>query len=289
MLWTVRHRWADGARFAFNCYRHAAQLILRQKGGTGHIIESHEGVTQGDPLSMVLYGIALTPLAEKLQEVEPTVTQPWYADDFAMAGKASAISRVMRRLQDLGPARGYFPEPAKSIAITPRQHRDAARFVMAEFNFTYTDGNRYVGGYIGAPDTRGEWLDTQVTKWSENVRQLAQIAKRYPQTAFAGLSKSLQAEWQYLPRVTPNCKDSFGPIEEAIGETFLLALFQDTEANTATLRSVLAQSACHAGLGIPDPVASADEHYASSVHGTAILVTSIGRGRLLRLAVTSAT
>ena len=28
MLWTVRHRWPVGARFAFNCYRHWAQLLL---------------------------------------------------------------------------------------------------------------------------------------------------------------------------------------------------------------------------------------------------------------------
>ena len=32
MLWTVRHRWSVGARFAFNCYMHWAQLILRQTG-----------------------------------------------------------------------------------------------------------------------------------------------------------------------------------------------------------------------------------------------------------------
>ena len=32
MLWTVRHRWPDGAWFAFNCYRHWAQLLLRQPG-----------------------------------------------------------------------------------------------------------------------------------------------------------------------------------------------------------------------------------------------------------------
>lgn len=31
-LWTVRHRWTAGSRFASNCYRHAAQLILRCKG-----------------------------------------------------------------------------------------------------------------------------------------------------------------------------------------------------------------------------------------------------------------
>ena len=32
MLWTVRHRWANGAQFSFNCYRHSAQLILRFHG-----------------------------------------------------------------------------------------------------------------------------------------------------------------------------------------------------------------------------------------------------------------
>ena len=29
MLWTVRHLWPAGARFALNCYKHWAQLLLR--------------------------------------------------------------------------------------------------------------------------------------------------------------------------------------------------------------------------------------------------------------------
>ena len=32
MLWNLRHRWPAGARFAFNCYKHWAQLLLRQPG-----------------------------------------------------------------------------------------------------------------------------------------------------------------------------------------------------------------------------------------------------------------
>ena len=32
MLWTVRHRWPVGARFAFTCYKHWAQLLLHQLG-----------------------------------------------------------------------------------------------------------------------------------------------------------------------------------------------------------------------------------------------------------------
>ena len=29
MLWTVRHSWLEGARFAFSCYSHWVQLLLR--------------------------------------------------------------------------------------------------------------------------------------------------------------------------------------------------------------------------------------------------------------------
>ena len=33
MMWNLRHCWLSGARFAFNCYRHWAQLLSRQLGG----------------------------------------------------------------------------------------------------------------------------------------------------------------------------------------------------------------------------------------------------------------
>ena len=59
MLWTVRHRCPRLATYAFNCYRHVKRLICRDAGGEPIIILSEEGVTQGDPLAMVLYGIAL--------------------------------------------------------------------------------------------------------------------------------------------------------------------------------------------------------------------------------------
>jgi hypothetical protein len=53
-LWTVRHKWAAGARFAFNCYRHSVTLILRRPGRPNcYTLQSQEGVTQRDPLAMV--------------------------------------------------------------------------------------------------------------------------------------------------------------------------------------------------------------------------------------------
>ena len=59
VLWTVRHRWPAGVRFAFNCYKHWAQLILCQPREPPVTIFSRDGVTQGDPLSMVLYGMLI--------------------------------------------------------------------------------------------------------------------------------------------------------------------------------------------------------------------------------------
>jgi hypothetical protein len=72
MLWPVRHCWANGARFSFNCYRHSAQLFLRRRGGDCAVILSCEGFTQGDPLTIVVYGLSLTPLTEAIRAAAPT-------------------------------------------------------------------------------------------------------------------------------------------------------------------------------------------------------------------------
>jgi hypothetical protein len=67
MLWVVRHRWPRGSRFAFNLYRHESRLLIRGPvGSKPQALLSREGVTQGCPLGMLLYGVALLPLAEAL-------------------------------------------------------------------------------------------------------------------------------------------------------------------------------------------------------------------------------
>jgi len=45
---------------------------------------------------------------------------------------------------------------------------------------------------------KAQWLQPQIQQWVKGVERLAQVAPRYPQTAYAGLTKSLQLEWQYL-------------------------------------------------------------------------------------------
>ena len=61
MLWTVRHCCLAGARFAFNCYRHWAQLLLLQPGEPPVTILSREGGTQGDPYGWYYTGSPSSP------------------------------------------------------------------------------------------------------------------------------------------------------------------------------------------------------------------------------------
>ena len=117
MLLTVRHRCPAGARSAFNCYKHWVQLLLRHPGEPPVTIMSREGVTQGDPLSIVLYGITLTPLAEELRAADPGLLSLFYADDAAFDGSARRSAQLLKLLMKRKPDRRYFPEPAKSIFI----------------------------------------------------------------------------------------------------------------------------------------------------------------------------
>ena len=71
------------ARFQFNFYKHWAQLLLHQPGEPPVTLLSREGLTQVDPLPMVLYGITLVPLAEELREADPWLISPFYVDNAA--------------------------------------------------------------------------------------------------------------------------------------------------------------------------------------------------------------
>ena len=113
----MRHHCSAGARFAFNFYRHWAQIILRQPGDAPLIPLIREGVTHGDPPLMVMYGITLAPLAEELMDIDPTLLSPFYANDAAFDRSAQQSVLQLRLMMDRGTEQGYFPKPTKSLFI----------------------------------------------------------------------------------------------------------------------------------------------------------------------------
>ena len=155
-------------------------LILRCHGRSCHIIHSCEGV-----------------IGEAMRKAEPLVVQPWFADDNIMTGPSKRVATAMELLERLGPARGYFPEPAKNIIVVCQESQvdpDQALRTLELFDFQYSNGHRYVGSFIGSNTARSKWLTPKIQKWVYGVNRLAKVACRDPQTSCTGMAKSLQSE-----------------------------------------------------------------------------------------------
>ena len=80
-------------------------------------IESTEGTTLGDPLAMVMYALAATPLIRRLKEIKSDVKQVWFADDATAAGKLQALLQWWQHLTVIGPSFGYYPNARKTHLV----------------------------------------------------------------------------------------------------------------------------------------------------------------------------
>jgi hypothetical protein len=125
-------------------------------------------------------------------------------------------------------------------------------------------GSRYLGGYFGSKAGRELWVQEKVTFWISAVTDLAFAALSHPQTAFAGLQKSLQHEWQFIQRVIDDIGDCFFDVETAIADIFLPALYGETLKDCTYRRNLSALPVKFAGLALPDPTASSEDNYEGS-------------------------
>ena len=78
-------------------------LLLRHTGEPPVTILSREGVTQGDPLSMVLYRITLIPLVKELRAADPGILYPLYAEDAAFDVSKRRSAQLLKLLMKMGP------------------------------------------------------------------------------------------------------------------------------------------------------------------------------------------
>ena len=163
MLWAVRHEWPGGAQFTFNCYRHWDTLVVRNTSdGSGHFLHSKEGVTQGDPLVMIAYGIGVLPLMWDLRRAHPRVTHPWYADDAGAGGKFGNIMAHFRDHQLRGPARGYFLDPTKSILLVAKSNVPQAKEHFSGMGIQVVTGSRHLGGLVEERAAEDRWIQEKV-------------------------------------------------------------------------------------------------------------------------------
>ncbi|KAL7461856.1 hypothetical protein ACHAXS_002258, partial [Conticribra weissflogii] len=232
-LHTIRHLWPSASRFAFNCYRHSIQVCIREHNSPATIIPGYEGIQQGDPLSMILYGLALTPLIDRIHTKHSSIflsenfLDPWYADDATIVASVSDTIIIIQEIQRLGPVYGYYIQPEKSFHIcSPSQlAKSKPLFDSANLHLQYVEGMRYLGSYIGDKDFFPTWIKPQIQPWISAVHDLSLAAVKYPQAAYAVFTHCLQNQWSHLCRTTPNIGPFLTPIEQSIRNSFLPALF----------------------------------------------------------------
>ena len=103
---------------------------------------------------------------------------------------------------------------------------------------------------------------------------LAGVALKHPQSAYVGLQNSLQQEWAFVQRVTPGVGAAFVPVEEALWEVFVLALFRGLTEGLPTRKNTRLPVK-QAGLAIPDSVQTAPENWKASFVITVHLVAAL--------------
>ena len=99
-------------------------------------------MVQGEPLRMVLYGLALIPLARMCRISVLYLIHAWYADDAALAGPLVRIAEAKQLLLDHGPARGYYMDPEKSVLICSPELTEEDLAPLDGFHFRRETGER---------------------------------------------------------------------------------------------------------------------------------------------------
>ena len=281
MLWTVQHRWASASRFVFNVHRHDILCIVRTSPGQeAKTLLSREGITQGGVMGLTIYGIATMPLVERMRVALPTTLVPWYADDSGAVGRAADAAQGLKFLQEEGPRYGYHPEPSKCTFICKAEDEACAReeFERLGLHIKYSRGDRYLGGFVGSAKEKDKWIKEKVENWVQDVMVMADVAVKYPQSVYIGFVKCKQQEWQYVQRVVAGIAHYFEPLEEVIRYHLIPALLGLKSGELdSDLRQTLTHSVKTGGLGILNPMDTAQRVHNISAAATGCLTASLIR------------
>ena len=100
------------------------------------------------------------------------------------------------------------------------------------------------------------------------------MAKTEPQCALSGLTKSLQAEWNFSHRDLSGSSHVFQPLENLLMDKFLPAIL-GTSSISSMERRLFCLPASKGGLGVSNTTSFADESYITSREAVTVLYDAI--------------
>jgi hypothetical protein len=154
------------------------------------------------------------------------VNQPWYTDDKGVGATFKRTITMFLRLLQLGPNYGYYPDPNKSTLVVSTANFARANKEFEDLGFKVTAGIPFLGGFIGKEAGRDAWLEEKIQVWGDYIKQLSSVAGIYLQSVYAGMQKSLQAEYIFVQRVIKGTGPKFEGIQDKMKRIFIPALLK---------------------------------------------------------------
>jgi len=252
-------------RYLHNTYQSPADLYVNDGYKTESIL-SDEGCTQGDVAAMAFYALSIQPLTIKLAStINPKSTrQMWYADDGTAVGKLAELKIWWDKLCEDGPLYGYYPNASKTVLIV----KDATAMPTANCIFGKTgikitsSGERHLGAVVGTEAFRTQYVNDKINKWIKDIEELSKIAQEEPQAALSGYTKVMCHRWTFIQRTIENVEKLFQPLEDTIRHKFIPSIV-GREVSDLERRMIALPVRC-GGLGISNPVVTANKEYAVS-------------------------
>ena len=161
------------ATYVNNCYKIPSRLFVIG----GRELLSSEGTTQGDPIAMAVYAIAVIPLMLMLLQItnrlpDKQTKMAAYADDFSAGGSLINIKHWWLALCDMCPKFGYFPEPSKCwLIVKPKLYKKILEIFSDDTEIKITmEGKRHLGAIVGSESYNKSYVSVKITEWCKALR-----------------------------------------------------------------------------------------------------------------------
>ena len=78
-----------------------------------------------------------------------------------------------------------------------------------------------MGACVGSSEHKEIYVKNKISKWIEDVEELARLAKDEPQAVYSCYTKAISHRWSYVQRTIPGISHLFNPLEDAIREKLI--------------------------------------------------------------------
>ena len=197
----TRHHFPELSPFVEWCYSSDSNLTFGAR-----VVQSSEGVQQGDPLGPLLFSLVMREMAAEIKAGAPDLhLNLWYLDDGVLAGQASDVRHALDIIEIGGPKWGLNLNPSKCEIIThPSSSHQTTHFPdIPGLNINMEGNLSILGSPIGSTTySRQFLLDSAISQAEESLEAIEKLED--PQVAFSLIRQCTGfCQMVYSLRTTP--------------------------------------------------------------------------------------